>query len=352
MLKIIKDRYYNFTGNIQNMFQRSLIALYLISLIFVSCRSTKPLATTAASSGTAKEYIDTYSDLAVSEMRRTGVPASITLAQGMLESGYGKSSLATEANNHFGVKCHDNWDGPTVRHTDDRRNECFRKYRNPAESFRDHSDFLRNTPRYSFLFDLDIADYKGWARGLKKAGYATNPNYSDMLIEKIEQYGLDIYDNPSAKTSKITASPSPEIKEDSSRKNDNGIIIPESPGSISPRARVQENNRIQFVIVNEKDTKSSIEKELNLLGWELQRYNELDPGFTLSPGQMLYLQPKRDKAEPGKEIHIAKEGETMYLISQKYGIKLKQLYLMNRMEQGREPAVGQKIWLRSTKPVD
>jgi LysM repeat protein len=306
-------------------------------------------------SGSAEDYIETYNGMAISEMKRTGVPASITLAQGMIESGMGKGSLAVEANNHFGIKCHDNWDGPTVRHNDDRRNECFRKYKSAAESFRDHSDFLRDTPRYSFLFDLSAADYKGWARGLKKSGYATNPDYANMVIEKIEKYGLYKYDSP------VEASVSENgLKQNiqSVKNADTALTMPvsaKSDGVISFRTipeRVLENNRIQYIIVNEKDTREKIEKEMNLLRWELPRYNEIESDFTLTPGQILYLQPKRDKAEPGKEIYIVKEGETMYLISQIYGIKIKKLYFMNRMSDGTEPAAGQKIWLRKTKPVD
>ncbi len=170
------------------MTRYSIFSIVLLIVVLASCRSMRTSVTPVAPTGTAESYIENYKDLAISEMKRTGVPASITLAQGMIESGMGKGSLALEANNHFGIKCHDNWDGPTVRHDDDRRNECFRKYRTAAESFRDHSDFLRQTPRYGFLFDLPVTDYRGWAKGLKKAGYATNPDYANMVIERIEKY--------------------------------------------------------------------------------------------------------------------------------------------------------------------
>jgi len=178
------------------MCHKSIIYLALFSVLFsfVSCRSSRVAVSTTPANGSAEQYIGTFSGLAVSEMNRTGIPASITLAQGLIESGMGKSRLAIEANNHFGIKCHDDWTGPTIRHSDDRRNECFRKYRNPEESFRDHSDFLVNQVRYKALFDLDPKDYKSWARELKKAGYATNPDYANMLIRKIEEYGLHRYD--------------------------------------------------------------------------------------------------------------------------------------------------------------
>ena len=333
-------------------------ALLTAGFILNSCHATRHTITPVSHgipAGTASDYIDKYKALAISEMKRTGVPASITLAQGLIESGMGKGTLAVEANNHFGIKCHDNWDGPTIRHDDDRRNECFRKYRTPEESFRDHSDFLRQTPRYSFLFNLPVTDYKGWARGLRKAGYATNPDYAGMLIERIEQYELYRYDTAGGEALKEDSDriKSREPAADDSRKYTSTPVRIE--GTISYHAlpaRVMENNRIQYIIVGQNDTREKIEKELNLLKWELPKYNELAGDFSLTPGQILYLQPKRDKAEPGKEIHVVKAGETMYGISQIYGIKLKKLLMLNRMDEGSEPSPGQKIYLRSTKPSD
>ena len=305
-------------------------------------------------SASADEYINRYSALAVNEMKRTGIPASITLAQGIIESGNGKSRLAVEANNHFGIKCHDDWTGPTIRHTDDRRNECFRKYRTPEESFRDHSDFLTGQVRYSSLFSLDETDYQGWARGLKRAGYATNPDYANMLIRKIEEYGLHQYDLKPAKAESVNVqNTAADNKLTDTRANGSmqtGTSAGRSTVAFVP-ARVMENNRIQYIVVREGDTRENLEKELKLLRWELPRYNELPDDFDPAPGQVLYLQPKRNRAEPGKEQHIAAEGETMYQISQKYGIKLAQLYILNRMEEGNQPATGQRIYLRNIKPV-
>jgi hypothetical protein len=339
------------------MLKKSLVAFNIISIILTSCSSSKVAVAPAVTSGSATSYINTYKDLAISEMARTGVPASITLAQGMIESGNGKSSLAVEANNHFGIKCHNDWKGPTVKHHDDKRNECFRKYSSPAESFRDHSDFLSKTPRYSGLFDLSSTDYKGWAKGLKKAGYATNPDYANMLIRKIEEYGLHKFDNSTA-----TASAMQENKLDTTTvmkppadSISASVIVSPSGEKLAFRAlpeRVRENNRIQYIIVNERDTRKSIESEFELLSWELPKYNDLKPDFELKPGSILYLQPKRDRAEAGKETHIVNKGETMYMISQIYGIKYKKLCQMNRMEEGGEPVQGQKIWLRSVRPVD
>lgn len=328
----------------------------LISGLF-SCKAYKPVVSTTGSELPAEDYINRYKDLAVSEMNRTGIPASITLAQGMVESDFGRSRLAREANNHFGIKCHNGWTGPTIRHNDDKRNECFRKYRVPEESFYDHSDFLKSVSRYSLLFDNDPADYKGWARGLKKAGYATNPDYANMLIRKIEENNLWYFDRGYKSTSLPPQTTVPAVAESVDDQNLNNMEKPVTliNGNIAVPARVprvMENNRIQYIIVKDVDTKEKLEKEFRLLKWELPKYNELSSDLPLVPGQMLYLQPKRGKSEPGKENYITVEGDTMYLISQRYGVKLKYLYEMNRMEEGTEPEAGKKIWLRSIKPVN
>jgi flagellum-specific peptidoglycan hydrolase FlgJ len=174
----------------------TVLSIISVVLLVASCRTKKPAVITRPGmvNASVQTYIEKYRDIAISEMKRTGVPASITLAQGMVESNYGQSRLATEAFNHFGIKCHNGWTGATIRHDDDHRNECFRRYRNAQESFYDHSDFLRTGSRYSFLFSLSPYDYKGWAHGLKKAGYATNPDYANMLIRKIEENNLALYD--------------------------------------------------------------------------------------------------------------------------------------------------------------
>ena len=323
---------------------------------FLSCRPVR-LAVSAAGSGPdAQTYINEFRDLAISEMKRTGIPASITLAQGMIESDFGHSRLAREGNNHFGIKCHDDWNGPTIRHNDDRHNECFRKYSKPEDSYYDHSDFLRSVSRYSFLFEIEPTDYKAWARGLKKAGYATNPEYANMLIRKIEELSLYNYDlgytvakqpqQKPAAANAVVSQPEPE---------NTRTVIPEINDNFTVTARVNrvmENNRIQYIIVKDGETREKIEDEFQLLKWELSRYNELAADFSPVAGQLLYLQPKREKAEPGKELHTVAEGDTMYSLSQKYGIKLKSLYEMNRMAEGEEVTAGQKIWLRNVKPVN
>jgi LysM repeat protein len=332
-----------------------ILQLALLFGLF-SCKSYKPVAGTSSSLPVHENYISAYKDLAISEMKRTGIPASITLAQGMIESDFGRSTLAREANNHFGIKCHDDWKGPAMYKDDDRRNECFRKYKKPEESFYDHSDFIKTRSRYSFLFNIEPGDYKEWARGLKKAGYATNPDYANMLIRKIEEYNLMNFDhgyNPATSSVKTTA----VVKPAAASQDTNSALKPApvsgSGGMVVARVpRILENNKIRYIIVRDGDTYEKIENEFQLLRWELSRYNEINSNLPLVPGQFLYLQPKREKAEVGKDYHFTAEGDTMYLISQKYGIKLKSLYEMNRMQEGIEPETGKKIWLRSVKPAD
>jgi LysM repeat protein len=337
-----------------------LIGILLLTGL-VSCRVSKPAAAPVSMSSSAADYINNYKDLAVSEMNRTGIPASITLAQGILESDYGRSSLARNGNNHFGIKCHSDWTGQTIRQNDDRRNECFRKYRRPEDSFYDHSDFLKSGSRYRTLFDLDRTDYKAWAHGLKKSGYATNPDYANLLIRKIEENKLYEYDRgytadlPKS-PEKVQTKEAPAPSKTAGSVNNAPPVNKESTvtfGDVMARApRIKENNRIQYIIVKDGDTRKKLEDEFQLLKWELSRYNELVEEFTPVPGQMLYLEPKRDRAETGIDYHNTAAGETMYMISQKYGIKLKSLLEMNRMVEGSEPAIGQKIWLQTEKPVN
>ncbi len=307
-------------------------------------------------------YISQYKDLAISEMRRSGIPASITLAQGMVESDYGRSTLAVEANNHFGIKCHNNWNGPTVRHDDDARNECFRKYRHAEESFRDHTDFLVNGSRYDDLFELKPTDYVGWAKGLKQAGYATNPDYANMLIRKIEELRLHQYDLVSTVSARERRTSSRDAGSsgisggadmtDVTRSNrQTPEVAYSSAGIVASPQRIQTRNRIEYIIVRDGESTALIEQEFDLLRWELARYNELESGFEPYEGQILYLQPKRDKAEAGNETHIVKEGETIYSISQLYGIKSQKLLEYNMMREGEEPESGTTLWLRNLRPV-
>ncbi len=339
--------------------------------LLVSCRAARPPAASSHAGASAEDYLARYGQIAISEMNRTGVPASIKLAQGIIESNYGRSTLAREANNHFGIKCHNDWKGPVVRHHDDKRNECFRKYRTAEESFYDHSDFLRRGTRYSFLFEIDPTDYKAWARGLKKAGYATNPHYDNMLIRKIEELNLQQYDrgyavasaNAAGKASVPASSPvrSPEktparpdaaITGGSAVNETPDIPVSSSTFTVTARTtRIMENNRLQYIFVRDGDSFETLAREFQLLKREILRFNDLSEGHELIPGQMLYLQPKRDRAEQGNDYHVAVQGETMHSVSQKYGIRLRNLHEMNRMKEGEEPVAGQRLWLRSVKPA-
>ncbi len=279
---------------------------------------------------TRSEYFETYKDMAIHEMRRSGVPASITLAQGALESGDGNSTLAKRANNHFGIKCHNDWTGRKVYQDDDARNECFRKYASVEDSYRDHSDYLRAKSRYAFLFELDITDYKGWAKGLKKAGYATNPTYAEKLIDIIEKFDLHRFDRNLDKVKPSHSRPTPY------------------PNKVLSR-NIMERNRVKYIIADAGDTYESLTDELGKMSWEIPDYNDIANPDSLVAGQLVYLQPKRNKAELGKNTHTVKEGETMYTISQLYAIKLPRLYLMNDMSPGTRPSVGTVLQLR--KPV-
>ena len=279
---------------------------------------------------TRGEYIETYKDDAIREMIKSGVPASITLAQGILESGDGNSPLAVYAKNHFGVKCHSGWKGESMKLDDDAKDECFRKYETVYESYRDHSDFLVTRSRYDFLFELKITDYRGWAKGLKKAGYATNPKYADMLIMLIEKNDLSQYDN----YSKV---PPRKL----SKKRSSKLLA-----STSTRT-IKLHNHIKYVKVKEGDTFYRIAQDYEMNSWQLYKYNDLNKGDVLKVDDIIYLQPKRNKSK--EKFHIVKQGESMRDISQLYGVKLKKLYKKNLIIVGTQPNVGDKIFLKNKK---
>lgn len=294
---------------------------------------------------TREEYIQQYKNFAVREMRRTGIPASITIAQALLESDNGNSKLARRANNHFGIKCSGNWDGKTYHQDDDTKHECFRKYREVEDSYKDHSAFLQKD-RYAELFKLSSTDYKEWARGLKDAGYATNPKYPALLIKLIDDnklYELDLCykepkeTGPSKKENKIeTAETKPSTKE------------PEF--TIDTKLHeIKLNNRVKFIEVKAGDSFKSLKEEFDLMAWQLPKYNEIPDDADLTEGQVLYLQPKRNKAEVGNDFHKVEAGESMYDISQKYAIKLSKLYQLNLMPEGTQPKEGSKLTLRKTR---
>jgi LysM repeat protein len=279
-----------------------------------------------------KEYVTKFKDIAIAQMKKSGVPASIILGQACLESGYGKSSLTKDGKNHFGIKCHSSWKGEKVYFDDDLAGECFRKYKNDEESFTDHSDFLRYNKRYAFLFDLEPTDYKAWAHGLKKAGYATNPKYAEALIKIIEDNKLYLYD----KGVNVQVS-SPIILEKIELEN---FVI-------QLNRRIHTRNDVKYVVANEGDTFESIATEFKLTKRQLLKYNDLDKKSTISAGQELYIKSKKKRSSENFPVHIAQEDETMYQISQRYAVKLKSLYRYNQMKSGDNPVEGQEIFMRN-----
>ena len=261
-------------------------------------------------------YINQYKDLAIEQMLRYRIPASITLAQGLFESRAGQSDLARQGNNHFGIKCH-NWTGPTQYHDDDARGECFRVYQDAKQSYEDHSLFLARQSRYSRLFNLSPTDYKGWAHGLKACGYATNPQYASKLIQIIELYKLNDYDKAKSYDRFMAIH--------------SGTDKPiNAEGTLHPIHIFNEN---YYLYAREGDTFKSIGREVNISWRKLAKYNEIDKKTILHKGDIVYLKKKRKKApkQYKKRPHTVMPGESMYTISQKYGIRLKNLYKMNHL---------------------
>ena len=301
-----------------------------------------------------EEYIRRYKGLAVEEMDIYGIPASIKMAQALLESDNGNGRLAREANNHFGIKCKSTWTGATISHDDDAAGECFRKYASVEDSYRDHSEFLDRSERYQDLFKLDPLDYKGWAYGLKQAGYATNPQYAELLIKIIEDNRLYLLDEGRDIDPQIMGN----------RPDKQALIAEEIPHaapadivdidnySVSVQGRkgghtVYQNNGSQFVVLREGETLSSVAGEFGLSEKKLAKYNDFDAGTQPRPGDMVYIRAKNKRSQNGKLIHIAKDGETLHGISQMYGIRLKNLYKMNRKDvEEYVPEVGDRLRLR------
>jgi len=275
-------------------------------------------------------YIDKYKDLAISEMFKYNIPASITLAQGLLESGAGTSELTMKGNNHFGIKCHD-WLGATTYHDDDEKQECFRAYRDAYESYEDHSKFLARQPRYQRLFTLKRTDYKGWAYGLKSCGYATNPMYAQKLIGIIELYKLHHYDR--AKT------------------YDKFMVERSAVKDLAPGLKqhtIHLYNKNYYLKARPGDTFKSIAKEVGISYRKLAKYNERKKNDKLVPGEIIYLKKKQNKAEKvyKKRPHRVKSGESMYSIAQKYGIKVKSLYKMNHLSPDYTIKPGDRLRVR------
>lgn len=280
-------------------------------------------AATGASRGDVYEdYISNYSEMAVEQMEEYGIPASVTLAQGLLESSAGRSTLATGGNNHFGIKCHKEWKGETMYRDDDAPNECFRVYNDASESYRDHSRFLKRD-RYRGLFELDITDYQGWAHGLSKCGYATDPNYAARLISIIERYALYGYDVPGGMNLEETVA-----------------FIRESLASSHP---IRKSRGLHYVVAFPGDTYSSIAKELGMKEKKLKEYNDAEKGGKIKEWEEVYLEPKKDEAPEGVRIVTIGEGENMRSVAQRYGMKLSAIKKLNKKVKDKP---GNKLILR------
>ncbi|MDO5074332.1 MAG: glucosaminidase domain-containing protein [Bacteroidales bacterium] len=271
-----------------------------------------------------RQYIETYKGIAIENMQRYRIPASITLAQGLHESAAGRSYLATAANNHFGIKVGSSWTGPYVLRTDDAPNEQFRKYNSPAESYRDHAEFLSKRSRYAQLFTLPIEDYAAWARGLKAAGYATNPRYAEILINTIERYNLQQYDRPSQQR-----------------------IAHQREAAATGRSLYLCNDLV-YLIARRGDSFESIANDLGMNPKRLRKFNEVDQLYSLSEGDVVYLaKKKRRVARPIRHTyHLVQVGESMYSIAQRYGIRLDRLYRWNRLKADYSATAGDKLLLK------
>lgn len=300
------------------------IGIFIIfaALLATGCSSSKKLSVQIPpqklleAKGDAARYLMEYYPVAVEHMEKHKIPASITLAQAVLEGGAGKSKLVAEANNHFGVKADKRWKGETVKAYDNGRWCDFRAYDNALESYEDHSKFLLVNKRYASLFDLDIDDYKGWAHGLKKAGYAEDKNYATKLIAIIERYDLNAFDISVSKTSR-RAAPQEEA----------GNIFPQHPSNSG--MEIMEAHGLKYVIADNDDTLGSLSEKLGIPERKLISYNDLYKGYKIKAGDIIYLEKKNSKAGKETEFHTVKENESLYSISQAYGIRLEKIYEMN-----------------------
>ena len=285
-------------------------------------------------------YIDQYKDMAIEGMLKYGVPASITLAQGLLESGAGRGRLVLLGNNHFGIKCH-GWLGRTISHDDDAKGECFRAYDSALESFEDHCKFLRDRPRYRTLFSLDRSDYRGWAYGLKRAGYATNPVYAQSLINLIELYKLYEYDKAkSYDRFMVHHSGENSVVQD-------GVKGRPTPVQILGAHPINKYNENYYVVVRQGDSFKSLSKELNISVSKLAKYNERDKHDRLIPGEYIWLKKKQKKSpkEFKKRPYYVRKSESLYDIAQRYGIRLKSLVKKNENIAERGLRIGDEVIL-------
>ena len=296
-----------------------------------------------------EQYIATYKELAIEEMIRTGVPASIKLAQGIHETDAGESVLVRKSNNHFGIKCKNTWTGESVTHDDDARGECFRKYEKAEDSYKDHSDFLKNSQRYASLFKLDPTDYKDWAWGLKKAGYATNPKYPQILIKLIEEYNLNDYTLIALGKKKDDAQIIAAAATDADGNGDEGAENKTSaPAKNYPLGQFKINDT-KVVFVKKGTSFLTVADTYDISLARLFEFNDMQQQDIAEKDQLIYLQRKRKTGN--NEFHIVQPGETVYDIAQTEAIRLENLLSYNMLTIGQQPAIGEKLFLQSKASV-
>ena len=281
--------------------------------------------TLTAQKMSTQQYIEEFKYAAMQEMKIYGIPASVTLAQGILESASGNSKLAKDCNNHFGIKCRKNWTGNFCLADDDAADECFRGYANAMESYRDHSMFLKGASRYDFLFSLPATDYRAWAHGLRQAGYATNPAYGNIIIGVVERYRLSMYDSMM-------------------------VLGADYASPDTAAGRLIQMHGLPAVIVSKSQNPEDIAKLYDMGVWQIYKYNDLRKGEELKPGEIVYLKPKKRKAD--ENYHLVKEGETLRDISQQHGVKLKHLEKFNHIISSQPLKPGEVIYLREKRRKD
>jgi hypothetical protein len=303
----------------------------------------------AQSSEVVRKYIERYKNIAIAEEIRTGVPAAITLAQGIHETGAGTSDLVVKSNNHFGIKCKTGWTGPSVSHDDDAKGECFRKYDDPMDSYKDHSDFLKNRPYYASLFNLDPTDYKGWANGLKKAGYATNPKYAQILIRLIEDYDLQQYtllalDGKFSGDGNAMYASNVKTESSNDARIEELVIQKAVVKTYNYPTGVFKINETNVVFVKKGTAFLKVANDNDISLPRLFEFNDMKAADIAEKDQLMYLQRKRKIGV--EEFHVVEEGETLHDIAQAEGIRLESLLEYNLLKSNMQPAAGEKLNLK------
>ncbi len=294
-------------------------------------------------------YVSKYKNSAIKKMNEYKIPASITLAQGILESGAGTSELAINANNHFGIKCGSSWTGETYLKDDDSEKECFRKYTVINDCYDDHSLFLTSNKRYASLFENSSDDYISWAKGLQDAGYATNLEYSKIIVRIIEEYELYSYDKPSGK--KPNETPVNTGKNVIQSESEDVIVIlgvSYRPTSTINNRKIFENNHTRFLVAKADDTFYSIAKDIFTEEAFLKKYNDLPKDAQVKAGEIVYIESKRNKGD--RDFHIVKSGESLQYISQLYAMKMKSIAKLNGMSISENMKIGENLWLKRKRP--